>query len=36
MFGYATDETKNFIPIGLNLSHKILKELALLRKKVIN
>ena len=32
MFGYATDETKNFIPIGLDLSHKILKELALLRK----
>ena len=31
MFGYATDETKNFIPIGLDLSHKILKELALLR-----
>ena len=32
MFGYATDETKNFIPIGLDLSHKILKELALVRK----
>ena len=30
MFGYATDETKNFIPIGLDLSHKILKELACL------
>ena len=32
MFGYATDETKNFIPIGLDLSHKILKELSDIRK----
>jgi S-adenosylmethionine synthetase len=32
MFGYATNETKNFIPLSLDLSHLILKELALLRK----
>ena len=32
MFGYATDETKNFIPLGLDLSHKILKELSEIRK----
>ena len=32
MFGYATDETKNFIPVGLDLSHKILKELSEIRK----
>ena len=28
MFGYACDETKNYIPLALDLSHKILKELA--------
>ena len=33
MFGYATDETKNLIPLTLDLSHKILKELAILRRK---
>ena len=32
MFGYATRETENFIPLALDLSHKILKELAELRK----
>ena len=32
MFGYATDETDNFIPLTLDLSHKILIELADLRK----
>tara|TARA_B100000989_G_scaffold298277_1_gene286861 strand:- start:9268 stop:10530 length:1263 start_codon:yes stop_codon:yes gene_type:complete len=32
MFGYATDETKNHIPIGLDISHKILKEISLFRK----
>jgi S-adenosylmethionine synthetase len=32
MFGYATDETKNFIPLALDLSHKILIELATLRR----
>ena len=32
MFGYATDETHNFIPLALDLSHKILIELATLRR----
>ena len=32
MFGYATDETHNYIPLALDLSHKILIELSVLRK----
>lgn len=32
MFGYATDETKNHIPLALDLSHKILIELANIRR----
>ena len=32
MFGYATNETENYIPIALDLSHKILKELAEIRR----
>ncbi len=32
MFGYATDETDNYIPLTLDLSHKILIELANLRR----
>ena len=32
MFGYATDETENFIPLALDLSHKILIELAEIRR----
>ncbi|SDW43476.1 methionine adenosyltransferase [Lutibacter oricola] len=32
MFGYATNETENFMPLALDLSHKILEELALLRR----
>jgi S-adenosylmethionine synthetase len=32
MFGYATDETENYIPLALDLSHKILIELAALRR----
>ena len=32
MFGYATHETENFMPLALDLSHKILKELAELRR----
>ncbi len=32
MFGYACNETENYIPISLDLSHKILIELAELRK----
>ena len=32
MFGYACNETKNYMPLALDLSHKILEELAALRK----
>jgi S-adenosylmethionine synthetase len=32
MFGYATDETDNYMPLALDLSHKILIELAAIRK----
>ncbi len=32
MFGYASNETENFMPLALDLSHKILKELAVLRR----
>ena len=32
MFGYACNETENYIPLALDLSHIILKELAELRK----
>ena len=32
MFGYATKETENYMPLALDLSHLILKELAALRK----
>jgi S-adenosylmethionine synthetase len=32
MFGYATDETENHMPLALELSHRLLIELALLRK----
>ncbi len=32
MFGYATKETENFMPLALNLSHRILMELADIRK----
>ena len=32
MFGYACNETENFIPLALDLSHLILKELAEIRK----
>lgn len=32
MFGYATCETENYMPLALDLSHKILKELAILRR----
>ncbi len=32
MFGYATNETENFMPLALDLSHLILKELAELRR----
>lgn len=32
MFGYATSETENYMPLALDLSHRILKELAELRR----
>ena len=32
MFGYATNETENYMPLSLDLSHRILVELANIRK----
>ena len=32
MFGYATNETENYMPLALDLSHRILKELSELRR----
>uniref|UniRef100_UPI003563FE97 methionine adenosyltransferase n=1 Tax=Muriicola sp. TaxID=2020856 RepID=UPI003563FE97 len=32
MFGYATRETENYMPLALDISHKILQELAALRR----
>lgn len=32
MFGYATNETENYMPLALDLAHSILKELSTLRK----
>jgi S-adenosylmethionine synthetase len=32
MFGYATNETENYMPLALDLSHKLLIELAALRR----
>jgi len=32
MFGYATSETDNYMPLALDMSHKILIELAAIRK----
>ena len=32
MFGYATDETDNYMPLALDLSHRILIELAKIRR----
>ncbi len=32
MFGYATNETENYMPLALDLAHKILKELANIRR----
>lgn len=31
MFGYATNETENYMPLALDLSHKILQELSSIR-----
>jgi len=32
MFGYATNETENYMPLALDLAHSILRELSALRK----
>lgn len=32
MFGYATNETESYMPLGLEISHMLLKELAELRR----
>jgi S-adenosylmethionine synthetase len=32
MFGYATSETENYMPLALDLSHSLLQELATIRK----
>ncbi len=32
MFGYATDETDNYMPLALDLSHRLLIELAAIRR----
>ncbi|HVF80847.1 MAG TPA: methionine adenosyltransferase [Flavisolibacter sp.] len=32
MFGYATAETEDYMPLALDLAHKVLQELALLRR----
>jgi len=32
MFGYATNETEDYMPLALDLSHKLLQELAVLRR----
>jgi S-adenosylmethionine synthetase len=36
MFGYATRETDNYMPLALDLAHKILLELSVIRKQEIN
>jgi len=36
MFGYATRETENFMPLSLDLSHRILIELAALRRENVD
>jgi S-adenosylmethionine synthetase len=35
MFGYATNETDNYMPLALDLAHSLLQELAVIRKKEI-
>ena len=36
MFGYATNETSNYMPLSLDLSHAILLELAAIRKEELH
>ncbi|MDR0699773.1 MAG: methionine adenosyltransferase [Tannerella sp.] len=35
MFGYATNETENFMPLALDLAHSLMKELSVIRKNEI-
>jgi S-adenosylmethionine synthetase len=35
MFGYATNETENYMPLALDLAHSLLQELAVIRKNEI-
>jgi len=32
MFGYATNETDNYMPLPLEIAHSLLRELAAIRK----
>lgn len=34
MFGYATNETENYMPLALDLSHRLLRELAAIRREL--
>jgi len=34
MFGYATNETDNYMPLALDIAHKLLEELAVLRREM--
>ncbi|HYJ37567.1 MAG TPA: methionine adenosyltransferase [Chitinophagaceae bacterium] len=34
MFGYATNETEDYMPLALDLAHKLLQELAALRREI--
>ena len=34
MFGYASNETENYMPLALDISHKILETLAVYAEKV--
>ena len=36
MFGYATNETENYMPLALDLAHALLEELAQIRKKELS
>ena len=36
MFGYACSETDNYMPLSLELGHKLQKELAAIRRKGVD